>query len=93
MPLSKLNLLSHVIDELQAMHSRKKLKQPQEKILMKLTPPNMDLNSLGHNLAQKLHHNKTSWLHLNLASIYWRIKGDSYNALECARRAIVKAPR
>ncbi|XP_058790229.1 tetratricopeptide repeat protein 17 isoform X2 [Phymastichus coffea] len=88
-----LDFSMHTFEHLTAMQNRKKLKQAQEKNLIKFTPLNLDLNSLGHNLAYKLHQNSTSWLHLNLASIYWRIKGVTYNALECARRAIVKAPR
>lgn len=75
------------------MRDRKKLTQQQEKGLMKFIPPNMNVNELGHTVAHGLMRNNTSWLHLNLASIFWRIKGDAYNALECARRAIVKAPR
>lgn len=75
------------------MRNRKKLTQQPEKSLIKLFPANMDLSVVGHNIAHSLMHNKTSWLHLNLASIYWRIKGDAYNAIECARRGVVKAPK
>lgn len=75
------------------MQDRKELTLQQENGLMKFIPPNMNLSELGHIVAYGLMRNNTSWLHLNLASIFWRMKGDAYNALECARRAIVKAPR
>lgn len=75
------------------MRNRKKLNQKFEIGLMKYITPSIDLNLFGHQIAHGLIRNGTSWLNLHLASVYWRIKGDSYNALECARRAIVKASR
>lgn len=75
------------------MRNRKNLVQHQEKSLIKVLPENMDLSAVGAKIAHGLSVNNTSWLHLNLASIYWRIRGDAYNALECGRRAIVTAPR
>lgn len=78
---------------LKAMQNRKNLTQHEELGLLKYLPPGTNLNQFGHQLAYSLSRNKTSWIYLNLASIYWRIKGDAYNALECSRRAIVCAPR
>lgn len=75
------------------MQNRKNLTQYEELDLMKYLPPSTDLDEFGHQLAYSLSRNKTSWIYLNLASIYWRIKGNAYNALECSRRAIVCAPR
>ena len=75
------------------MRNRKNLTQHQEKGLIKYLPPGTDLNKFGHQIAHGLLRNNTSWLHLNLAAIYWRVRGDAYNALECGRRAIVTAPR
>lgn len=77
----------------QAMQNRKNLTQHEELSLMKYLPLNTDLNKFGHQLAYSLSRNSTSWMYLNLASIYWRIRGNAYNALECSRRAIVRAPR
>lgn len=88
----KKNSLLFSFFKLQAMRNRKKLIQQPEKSLIKLFPANMELSMVGHNIAQSLRRNNTSWLHLNLASIYWRIKGDAFNAIECARRAVAKAP-
>ncbi|XP_070162882.1 tetratricopeptide repeat protein 17-like isoform X1 [Polyergus mexicanus] len=83
----------YTFEHLKAMQNRKNLTQYEELDLMKYLPPNSDLNEFGHQLAYSLSRNKTSWVYLNLASIYWRIKGNAYNALECSRRAIVCASR
>jgi len=52
-----------------------------------------DIAQFGHQVALGLDKNSTSWLHHNLASIYWRIRGDAPNAVECARKAVLFAPR
>ncbi|KAL6265599.1 hypothetical protein P5V15_002393 [Pogonomyrmex californicus] len=83
----------YTFEHLKAMQNRKNLTQYEELDLMKYLPLNTDLNQFGHQLAYSLSRNNTSWVYLNLASIYWRIKGNAYNALECSRRAIVCAPR
>lgn len=87
------NVLLHVVVCYQAMQNRKNLTQHEELGLMKYLSLCNDLNQFGHQLAYSLSRNKTSWIYLNLAAIYWRIKGNAYNALECSRRAIVSAPR
>ncbi|KYN15443.1 Tetratricopeptide repeat protein 17 [Trachymyrmex cornetzi] len=83
----------YTFEHLKAMQNRKNLTQHEELSLMKYLPLNTDLNQFGHRLAYSLSRNNTSWIYLNLASIYWRIRGDAYNALECSRRAIVCASR
>ncbi|KYM81213.1 Tetratricopeptide repeat protein 17 [Atta colombica] len=83
----------YTFEHLKAMQNRKNLTQHEELSLMKYLPLNTDLNQFGHQLAYSLSRNNTSWIYLNLASIYWRIRGDAYNALECSRRAIVCASR
>ncbi|CAG5102000.1 Similar to ttc17: Tetratricopeptide repeat protein 17 (Danio rerio) [Cotesia congregata] len=88
-----LDFSMYTFEHLSAMRNRKNLSQHQEKGLIKYLPPGTDLNKFGHQIAHGLKRNSTSWLHLNLAAIYWRVKGDAFNALECARRAIVTAPR
>jgi hypothetical protein len=52
-----------------------------------------DVAHFGRQVALGLERNSTSWLHHNLASIYWRIRGDLPNAVECARKAVHFAPR
>ncbi|XP_014469374.1 PREDICTED: tetratricopeptide repeat protein 17 isoform X2 [Dinoponera quadriceps] len=80
-------------DHLKAMQNRQNLTQREEPSLMKYLPPNTDLYQFGDQLAHSLSRNRTSWIYLNLASLYWRIKGNAYNALECSRRAIERAPK
>ena len=36
--------------------------------------------------------NGPNWVLFNIASLYWRVKGDPSNAIECLRRAIHYAP-
>lgn len=90
---NRIALYLYVFIFYQAMQNRKNLTQYEELDLMKYLSSSTDLNEFGHQLAYSLSRNKTSWVYLNLASIYWRIKGNAYNALECSRRAIVCAPR
>jgi hypothetical protein len=52
-----------------------------------------DVARFGYEVTLGLQRNSTSWLHYNLASIYWRIRGDAPNAVECARKAVHFAPR
>ena len=52
-----------------------------------------DIAQFGRQVAVGLQRNSTSWLHHNLASVYWRIRGDAPNAIECARKAVHFAPR
>lgn len=37
--------------------------------------------------------NSSSWVLLNLAAYYWRIKGNALEAVECLRRALYFSPR
>jgi len=44
------------------------------------------------NQAVRFFQNKTSWVVYNLASFYWRMKGDPSAAIECIRRALHFSP-
>ena len=46
----------------------------------------------GHHVAQSLSKSKTSWSAYNLAALYWRMKGDAYESVECLRRALHFGP-
>lgn len=37
--------------------------------------------------------NSSSWILLNLAAYYWRIKGNALEAVECLRQALYFSPR
>ncbi|CAK8679965.1 tetratricopeptide repeat protein 17-like isoform X2 [Clavelina lepadiformis] len=51
---------------------------------------NPDNAATAINVA--LEKNSTSWVVYNLASFYWRMKGDSREAVECVRRALHFSP-
>ncbi|RXG71025.1 Tetratricopeptide repeat protein 17 [Armadillidium vulgare] len=59
------------------------------------TPLNdeQDPNIWGHRVSEGLSKNKTSWVLYTLASQYWRIKGNTQEAVECIRRAIYFSTR
>ncbi|KAL3267073.1 hypothetical protein HHI36_011213 [Cryptolaemus montrouzieri] len=42
----------------------------------------------GHEITTALEKNTTSWVHYNLASLYWRINNNGSKALDCSRRAV-----
>ncbi|XP_014214648.1 tetratricopeptide repeat protein 17 [Copidosoma floridanum] len=88
-----LDFSMYTFEHLKPMRNRKTLNQKFEIGLIKYIPTSVDLNLFGHQVSHGLIRNATSWLHLHLASVYWRIKGNAHDALECSRRAIVKAPR
>lgn len=55
--------------------------------------PIMTVDQFGYWVANILQLNTTSWLHYNMASLYWRVRGNAPKALECSRRAVHYAPR
>lgn len=75
------------------MINREHLNATPEFALPELFSPIMTVDQFGHWLADVLRKNSSSWLHYNLAAIYWRVKGNVPKALECSRRAVHYAPR
>lgn len=53
----------------------------------------ISMDQFAHWVATSLKRNTSSWLHYNLASVYWRYKGNPSKAMECARRSVLYAPR
>ena len=47
---------------------------------------------MGHFLSLALKGNKTSWVLLNLAAMYWRAEGNANQSIECLRRALHYSP-
>lgn len=82
-----------VFEHLSAMVNRKNVSISAEKALEQWLQPGTTVATFGHQVALGLIRNNTSWLHHNLGAIYWRIKGEAYNAIECGRRAVHFAPR
>eukprot|EP00053_Salpingoeca_punica_P019675 m.200772 g.200772 ORF g.200772 m.200772 type:complete len:1204 (-) comp17698_c0_seq1:183-3794(-) len=50
------------------------------------------VEEFGTALAARLHHNATSFIYLNLAALYWRIRGNATQSIECLRRALAFSP-
>lgn len=61
-----------------------------EKILLNQV---VTVSQFGHWLAGVLKKNSSSWLHYNMAAMYWRMRGNAPKAMECCRRAVHYAPR
>nr|CAI5851357.1 unnamed protein product [Callosobruchus analis] len=54
--------------------------------------PSESIEIFGHEVAAALKMNTTSWVHYNLAAIFWRVKGDGDKAIDCIKRAIQYVP-
>lgn len=78
---------------LQGMINREHLNATPETNLPQIFSPLRTVDQYGYWLSEVLRKNTTSWLHYNLAAIYWRIKGNAPKALECSRRAVHYSPR
>nr|XP_022913333.1 tetratricopeptide repeat protein 17 [Onthophagus taurus] len=46
----------------------------------------------AEQIALALRKNSTSWIHYNLAAMYWRMEGEAFQAIECIRRALFYVP-
>lgn len=79
-------------EHLPAMINRSKISFEPEENLQKLMPV-ASMKQFGHEIAVELSKNSTSWLHYNLAALYWRIKGNAQKGIECGRRAVHFSPR
>lgn len=64
--------------------------------------PEVDLGNSGlefsskwyiRSLTEGLAENPNSWKYHTLSSFYWRMHGDGHQAVECAKRGIMLAPR
>ncbi|PNF37345.1 hypothetical protein B7P43_G00484 [Cryptotermes secundus] len=88
-----LDFSMQTFEHLHAMVARANLSSSPELGLAAAILGDTDVAQFGHHVALGLQRNSTSWFHHNLASIYWRIRGDAPNAVECARKAVHFAPR
>ena len=43
------------------------------------------LSEYGHSVARVLREDTTNWNSYNLATLYWRMKGDAFESIECVR--------
>lgn len=79
-------------DHLDGVHNRTQLKMIPEDMFKSLEFYIPSVKS-PQALAEDLRKNPNSWKYHTIASYYWRKKGNAREAIECARRAVVLAPR
>ncbi|CAK1551994.1 unnamed protein product [Leptosia nina] len=91
--ISSLTFSMFAYEHLNSMVMRNNISITPEYPSLDIISPGASVEQLGHWLAGILKKNSSSWLHYNLAALYWRIKGNAPKALECCRRAVHYAPR
>lgn len=91
--ISSLTFSMFAFEHLESMIHRENLTANSELSLPEQISAIMTFEQFGHWAATALRKNSSSWLHYNMASLYWRIKGNAPKALECSRRAVHYAPR
>eukprot|EP00106_Octopus_bimaculoides_P009784 XP_014777226.1 PREDICTED: tetratricopeptide repeat protein 17-like [Octopus bimaculoides] len=83
----------HAFEHLEGMKARKNLSGTAELGLKNAIPHRDNVDDYGNLIYEAMKKNKTSWVLFNMAAFYWRIKGDSYQVIECLRRALHYSPR
>ncbi|XP_070560353.1 tetratricopeptide repeat protein 17-like [Ptychodera flava] len=83
----------HAFDHLKGVQDRSNLTNNPEPGLRSAIGYKDEPTEFGHLVYKSLQKNKTSWVLYNLAAFYWRIKGNSYQVIECCRRALHFSPR
>lgn len=88
---SKVDFSFPEYEHLPSLHSDEIINLAPDGALEKIMPtPSIQL--FGHEIQKELEKNSTSWVHYNLAALFWRIKGDGSKAVECSKRALFYAP-
>jgi tetratricopeptide (TPR) repeat protein len=83
----------HSFEHLDGVAKRDVLPTAPEAALKSVLPLAENTVEFGLRISTALKKNQTSWVLLNLAAFYWRIKGQPKNAIECLRRALEYSPR
>merc|ERR1719474_439791 len=97
-PLCSTKEILHIniksIDSIKSIAERKSLVMQGEIGLISiiLDDGHIKLSHFGNYIAQLLNKSKTSWSAYNLAALYWRMKGNAYESIECLRRALHFGP-
>ncbi|XP_047989811.1 uncharacterized protein LOC125229077 [Leguminivora glycinivorella] len=91
--ISSLTFSMFAFEHLEGMIKRQNLSIEPELTLPEQISPIMTVDQFGTWLANILQQNSSSWLHYNMASLFWRVRGNAPKALECSRRAVHYAPR
>lgn len=80
-------------DHLLGIQARSSLSIEPEAVLEKYIPEKMELKTFASWIGYNLKKNSTSWIALNLATLYYRITGKAQEAVECCRRAVHYSPK
>ncbi|XP_047517742.1 tetratricopeptide repeat protein 17 [Pieris napi] len=91
--ISSLTFSMFTFEHLSSMIKRTNISITPEYPTLDIISPAASVEQFGHWLAGALKKNSSSWLHYNLAALFWRMKGNAPKALECCRRAVHYAPR
>ncbi|XP_059487798.1 tetratricopeptide repeat protein 17 [Neocloeon triangulifer] len=83
-----LNFSMKFYEHLLAMQDRSLLKMSPEKTLFPLS----SIDCIGHQVAAHLQVNQSSWELYNLATLFWRAKGDAQQAINCIRHSLFHSP-
>ncbi|XP_076351194.1 tetratricopeptide repeat protein 17-like [Tachypleus tridentatus] len=89
----ELDFSMHAFEHLTGVRDRRNLNMSAEEGLLQTVSSGVDIEEFGTAINEAMKRNKTSWMLFNLATYYWREKGDAYNAIECLRRALHFSPR
>jgi tetratricopeptide (TPR) repeat protein len=89
--ITPLDYSIYALDHLEGVQDRYSLTAPAEESV--LPSVNMNIETFGNLVHQALEKNSTSWVLLDLATLYWRARGNMQNAVECIRRALHFSPR
>ena len=79
-----------VVDAVPAIRERRELVMGEEAGLMPvmLEDGRIRLSQYGHSVYFELSRGRRSWNSYNLAALYWRMKGNAFESIECLRRAL-----
>ena len=79
-----------VVDTIPAIRERRQLVMGEEAGLMPLMLEDgrVRLSQYGHSVYFELSRARRSWNSYNLAALYWRMKGNAFESIECLRRAL-----
>lgn len=80
-------------EHLASIQARTSLFMVPETVLEKYIPDAMDLKTFANWIDLNLKKNSTSWIALNMATLYYRIIGKAREAIECCQRALYYSPR
>ncbi|CAK9301345.1 unnamed protein product [Gordionus sp. m RMFG-2023] len=75
-------------DYLESIKKRNTLTIPPENSIKIVLPFVESIAEYGHLINEALFKNQTSWILYDMATFYWRIKGEASKAIECVRRSL-----